>query len=136
VTAVYCAGKKYRYHTCQATATSFTGSMLKVTHQYRVYIDLLEFGEQYEIVQPVVSVHNLVIGTLYLDLGESLLVKCLTDPSLRADVKFERRGWFSKEDAAYKFGGDVYRLDGKKKNVAYSIAGHWNRGATLTNVQT
>jgi hypothetical protein len=110
--------------------------MLKVTHQYRVYIDLLEFGESYEIVQPVVSVHNLVIGTLYLDLGESLLVKCLTDPSLRADVKFERRGWFSKEDAAYKFGGDVYRLDGKKKNVAYSIAGHWNRGATLTNVQT
>ena len=32
VTAVYCEGKHYKYSTCQATNTSFNGSMLKITH--------------------------------------------------------------------------------------------------------
>jgi hypothetical protein len=42
VTAVFCEGRKYQFSTCQATQTSFNGTMLKVTHQFRAYIYLPE----------------------------------------------------------------------------------------------
>lgn len=137
VTAVYCEGKNYRYSTCQATNTSFNGSMLKITHQYRVYITLTQFDETYEIILPVLSAHNLVIGNLYLDIGETMHVTNLNRPEEKCEVKFERRGWFSKDKDAYKFAGDVFRQQGKDKKVKlFQINGNWNRGASYTDLQT
>ena len=54
--------------------------MLKITHQYRVYIELTKFNETYEIILPVLSAHNLIVGNLYLDIGETMYVKNLTNP--------------------------------------------------------
>ena len=86
ITAVYCEGKHYRYSTSQATNTSFNGSMLKITHQYRVYIELTKFNETYEIILPVLSAHNLIVGNLYLDIGETMSVTNLTNPEDKCEI--------------------------------------------------
>jgi hypothetical protein len=70
-------------------------------HAYRPYFFLDKFNSEYEIVQPTISIHNFIIGTMYVDLGDSLLVRNVNKPIEQVDVKFERRGWLSKE--AFKF---------------------------------
>ena len=54
------------------------------------------------------SVHNLVIGKIYVDVGEIGTIKCLERPNMTAEIKFYRRGWFS--DEAFKFEGQIYKL--------------------------
>ena len=48
--------------------------MLKITNVYRVYYHFDEFNETYELIMPVLSVHNLIIGQMYVDIGESLSI--------------------------------------------------------------
>jgi hypothetical protein len=48
----------------------------------------------------------LLIGNLYIDIGESLTVINLNKPNEKCIVKFERRGWFS--DESYKLEGNVF----------------------------
>lgn len=73
--AVYCRGKGYKWWTNQKINTAFNGQYLKITQQYKIYCEFDKFpGEVYEITAPVISVHNLVIGQLYVDIGETLLV--------------------------------------------------------------
>lgn len=35
-----------------------------------MYLD--QYDETYELIMPLLSVHNLVIGTMYVDIGETL----------------------------------------------------------------
>lgn len=71
--------------------------MLKITNQYRVYVHLDKFDETYEVQLPILSAHNLVIGQMYIDLGETMTVLNTSRPSEKCEIRFERRGWFSNE---------------------------------------
>ena len=71
--------------------------MLKITNVYRVYVHLEKFNETYELNLPILSLHNLVIGSMYVDIGETMTVVNLSKPNEKCEVKFERRGWFSSE---------------------------------------
>jgi len=71
--------------------------MLKITNVYRVYVHLDKFNETYELNLPILSLHNLVIGSMYVDIGETMTVINLSKPNEKCEVKFERRGWFSSE---------------------------------------
>ena len=71
--------------------------MLKITNVYRVYVHLDKFNETYELNLPILSLHNLVIGSRYVDIGETMTVVNLSKPNEKCEVKFERRGWFSSE---------------------------------------
>jgi len=48
--------------------------MLKVISKYRTYFNFDLFDETYEVIPPIPSVHNLVIGTMYVDLGDTMTV--------------------------------------------------------------
>ena len=71
--------------------------MLKITNVYRVYVHLDKFNETYELNLPILSLHNLVIGSMYVDIGETMTVVNLSKPNEKCEVKFERRGWLSSE---------------------------------------
>jgi hypothetical protein len=49
--------------------------------QYKAYIHFDKFDETYEIQLPNFSAHNLVIGTMYVDIGENLTVINQNNPS-------------------------------------------------------
>lgn len=108
--------------------------MLKITNQYRVYVYLDAFDETYEIVLPLLSAHNLVIGNMYVDIGETQTVVNLNRPNEKADIRFERRGWFSSE--SFKFEGEAYIQEGKKKNIAHTIEGNWDKKCSITDAKT
>lgn len=76
-----------------------------------------KYDETYELILPLLSVHNLVIGNMYVDIGETLHVVSLNDPSVKCDIKFERRGWFTNE--AYKFTGESWQEKGKLRQPGF-----------------
>ena len=68
---------------------------------------MLPFNEKYEITPPIASIHNLVVGTTYIDLGGNQKIRCITEPGLEANIRYTKRGWFSKEE--FKVEGEVSR---------------------------
>ena len=71
VTANYCKSNKgnFTFWTNSATATRFNGKLLSLPQLYHLYVDLDKFNERYEVKMPMLSVHNLVIGKMYVDIG-------------------------------------------------------------------
>ena len=53
------------------------------------------------------SIHNLVFGTLYLDIGDTMTIRNLKTREYSI-TKFTRRGWMNKEANAFKVEGYVY----------------------------
>lgn len=79
------------------------------------------------MIFPVMSAHNLVIGSMYVDVGETMTVRKVDQiDSEIATINFTRRGWFGKE--AFKCDGEVTVFDIKTsaRKVVYSIYGNWN----------
>jgi hypothetical protein len=98
-----------------------------------MYIDLHKRGERYEIDYPIVSIHNLILGELYLDVGGAYTVRKVyhegflrpkPDREELAVVNFTRKGWFTKESC--KCEGDVSYRDGATRKKALKIFGNWN----------
>ena len=54
------------------------------------------------------------MGTTYIDLGGNQKIRCITEPDLEANLRYTRRGWFTKEE--FKVEGEVSRIqrNGKK----------------------
>ncbi len=134
ITACYCRGKDYTWYTNSTTNTSFNGKMLKVTNVYRQYYHFDKFNQTYEVQPPILSAHNLIIGTMYIDIGDTMTIINLDKQNEKCEVKFERRSWFSNE--AFKLTGEAFTEQGKTKNVVYTIEGNWDRQCTIVNTVT
>ena len=93
-----------------------------------------KYDEWYECIPPIFSIHNLVIGQLYVDIGESMTISSQKRPNEKSEIRFERRSWFSND--AFKFQGETYKEEGKKKQNQYLFTGNWNGTITITNVKT
>jgi len=85
ITANYCRGKKERFLIWNnlLTKSKFRGTCLDFADCYRTYVELLDFNEQYELINPSVSAHNLVFGTLYIDIGGTSSVRPMEDSGLK-----------------------------------------------------
>jgi hypothetical protein len=130
---VYGRGKKtnYEFYTNQKSNSKFTGKTMEFSQQYRAYIDMHDHKEKYEIILPVLSLHNLIIGTTYLDIGGSSTVNLIGSEDLKCSLKFTKRGWLSKDE--YKVEGEVSRVTSSKKNeLLYKIHGNWNSKIYVT----
>ena len=76
--------------------------------------------------------HNLIIGSPYLDAGGKGYIKNLACPTEKyVEIEFHKRGW-SKSNQ-YKVDGNVYA---GKDNVAYKIEGRWNESMNLIDCKT
>ena len=135
ISANYAKGRKsnYIYWNCTKTNTRFNGKGMDLYHQYRTYVDLLDYKERVEIQTPSMSVHNLVIGTMYLDIGGTLKSRILDNPNLGCQIRFTKKGWISREE--YKCEGELYEIQpgkGKKQRMIYKIHGHWSSEIFIT----
>lgn len=109
-----------------------------MNQQFRTYVDLLDFNERYEVEFPQMSLHNFIIGTPYIDIGETMKVH-LEGSDQKAIINFHRRGWFDKDKDIAKLEGDICQWDeAKKKKVKNTssmlITGNWNADIALTRV--
>lgn len=85
---------------------SFNGKNILANHEFRTYFKMENFNEEYEVLQPTISIHNLIIGKLYADIGDTMRVINLNRPQERAEVHFTTRSWFS--DEAFLFQGEAF----------------------------
>ena len=93
--------------------------------QFRTYIKFEDLGETFEIILPPLSVHNLIIGTTYIDLGGKSDVRILENDELKSTLRYTKRGWLSKEE--FKVEGEVVSGKGKKDTeLLYKMHGNWN----------
>ena len=60
-----------------------------------------------------------MIGTVYVDIGETMHVINTNRPTERSEIRFERRGWFSLEE--FKLEGEAYTGEGKKKRLLIQL---------------
>lgn len=135
VCANYARGRKsnYIYWNNTKTNTKFNGKGMDLYHQYRTYVDLPDYKERYEIQTPSMSLHNLIVGTMYLDIGGTLKSKILDQPNLACQIRFQKKGWISREE--YKCEGEVYETQpekGKKGRMLYKIHGRWSSDIFIT----
>jgi len=139
VTANYCRGKKSNYTIWnnQKTNTKFTGKGMDFIQTFKTYIELHDYNEVYEITAPTLSIHNLIIGTPYVDIGGSAVVRLLGESELKCTINFTKRGYFSKEE--FKCEGEVFQSgEGKKKSKKkhnqnlFKILGNWNSKIYVT----
>ena len=112
-----------------------------MNQQFRTYIDLVDFNERYEFIAPSMSMHNLVIGTPYIDIFETCKVKKEGTNQI-AIIKFERRGWFAKDKEIAKLEGELadYTEDHKgnlKKQgkPKFAFSGNWNADIFLQKLE-
>lgn len=133
VSASFCRGKKsrYTYWNNFASHSRFTGKSMEFTQIYRTYIEMHDHKETYEIQLPALSVHNLIIGTTYIDIGGSSTISLLENKNLKCQMRYTKRGWLSKEE--FKVEGEVSKISGNKKSeLLYKIHGNWNSKIYLT----
>ncbi|CDW78464.1 oxysterol-binding protein [Stylonychia lemnae] len=130
ITAFECQGNKgYRLFGNNRAKTKFNGKSLNLIPVYRIYIELTTHDERYEISQPTVSAHNLIIGNLYLDLGgKSVIRNCKTGDYCQ--LEYHKRGWSSSN--SFKVDGEVYN---KKKEILYRVEGKWNDSVGIINAK-
>lgn len=78
------------------------------------------------------SVHNLVIGNMYLDVGGKGFVRNMACPKEQfVEIDFFKRGWSA--ESYHRFSGQVFSAQGQ---VAYRLEGKWNQSITMTDVKT
>mmetsp|Transcript_42118 Transcript_42118/g.64591 ORF Transcript_42118/g.64591 Transcript_42118/m.64591 type:complete len:143 (-) Transcript_42118:248-676(-) len=107
-------------------ASKFTGKNLEIHQVFKTYIRFEDHNETVEMTAPVLSAHNLIIGTLYIDIGGTAKLRIVEKPEYETNIKYTRRGWLSKEE--FKLEGDTVRVvpGSKKGEPLYKTHGNWN----------
>lgn len=94
ITAIHMEGKAgYRVWSNIRPKTKFTGKSLQFHPTFRFYIEFDSTGEKFEITQCYISVHNLIIGTPYVDLGGKSCIRNLNIADEHCELEFYHRGW-------------------------------------------
>jgi hypothetical protein len=133
VTAYVILGDKgYTRETVYRAKNKFSRGQLSFYNCYKEYINLINFDERFLIDPPAVCVHNLIIGSPYLDPSTKGFVRNSSCPNEQyAEITFQKRGW--SQENYFKLSAEVYSYPGV---VAYRIEGKWSDTVYLIDEKT
>lgn len=129
-----------RAHNMVASAHVWTKSQFAAPQTTKSILDgaciltLTNLGEEYYITFPTYYAHNLLIGTLRMELGDTAHIVC-RKTGLRADIEFRQLTMFGSADRLNSIEGHIYRLaaDGKSKaEDLFHLTGHHDRAMFIT----
>jgi Oxysterol-binding protein len=127
VSAYHCSNENYEIWTSAGTTLKFNGRYATFAPKDKIYIKLtLSDGtqEEYSGTLPVVTIHNLVIGKLYIEIvGKSLIINHNNQESCELD--FKERGWSGK-NANHFSGSTKLASSGKSGTGTYKVFGVFN----------
>ena len=126
ITASHAYGKGYETWTHTEMKSKFWGKSIEFTPLGKAYYVIGD--EHYICSRPKTIANNIIIGTLYLDLGGDTTCVC-PQTGVKCEMKHKERSMFSSK--MYVVEGVVYNEDGKK---TLTIEGQWNDKITVTNV--
>ena len=119
VSAIHAENENYILEADTQLNTQFWGTCLEISSIGFMRVYLKKTKENFRLKRPIVSIHNLIIGKLYIDLRGEAVVENL-DNKEYASIKCYLKGW--KEDNYGKFDGAVYD---NKKIKKLEIFGKW-----------
>ena len=61
-----------------------------------------KYDEWYECIPPIFSIHNLIVGQLYVDIGETMIISSQKNPNIKTEIRFERKPFFGGELGKYE----------------------------------
>lgn len=133
VSAFYTVGESGYVRTISMKVqTSFSKGTLYFNNGYKEYLEIPRYGESFVYTPGKKSIHNLIIGTPYLEISGKVKLVDRSCPTERfAEVEFFKRGW---SDAnCHKLSGNVYSSAGV---VAYRIEGKYSKSVSIINAKT
>jgi len=112
--------------------TRFAKGGMEFVNQYQEYIEFPKYKERFLLEPAPISVHNLIIGTPYLDVGGRAYMRNLKCPKEQyVEITFQKRNWSG--DNNFRVNASVFSAPGK---VAYKIEGRWNDEVSLIDPNT
>ena len=133
ITAFYNKGDSgFLRYTTLRLKSKFTRGGFVFSNMYKEYLEFLPHNEKFEFVPPLKSIHNLIIGTPYIELqGKSFLHNCACPKEQYAEISYFKRGW--SEASYHRVTAQIFSAPGQ---VAYKIEGRWSDTVTLINAKT
>ena len=112
--------------------TRFAKGGMEFVNQYQEYIEFPKYKERFLLEPAPISVHNLIIGTPYLDVGGRAYMRNLKCPKEQyVEITFFKRNWSG--DNNFRVTASVFSAPGK---IAYRIEGRWNDEVFLMDANT
>lgn len=121
--AYYVEGKSgyRRYSTLRPKPKLVKGS-IQAVNLNKDYFEFLPHNERFAMRTPGLSIHNIIIGTPYLDLAGKLYLRNMDMPNEKYSVvEFFKRGWSA--NSYFRVTADVYS---SANEIAYRLEGKWS----------
>ena len=118
----------------------FLGNSTSVTLEGEGRLHLLNYDEVYTFTFPVVYARGLLWGTLAMELGGNIYIKCDTT-GYRSDIEFKVRGFFGGEPnlISGKISKGTVDEDGnweKKLQTLHTFEGRWDGAINIKDTRT
>eukprot|EP00128_Syssomonas_multiformis_P012565 Colp12_sorted_trinity150504_noHs@28951 len=121
VTAMHCESEKWIFWQDYKLDSKFRGQYLKVTPQGVLHLKLKTTGEHYTWKKPETTIHNIILGSLWIDHeGERFVYNHNTGDRCR--LKFTP---YSESYEYFRMEGSAYDKDDVER---YRLGGRWDDG--------
>jgi len=125
VAAVHAENANFRFYQNYGAVTNFLGNSVEVSTNSKSYVYLKDTKEEFLILVPKIRVHNLIMGTMWMEYFGELIVDNLTTGDT-CTLKFSKTGWLA-GGPDYLVAGYIKNKDGQRK---IKLKGMWD-----TNLQ-
>lgn len=126
VSASFCESPRFAYYAEVRVRSKFWGKSMELTPEGLCHLHI--GAEHYSWKKVATSIHNIIVGKLWLDHHGTVTITCHST-GLRCTVEFHRTGW--RASHAKKISGSICDCDG---NELYKLAGSWNSHVDSLNV--
>lgn len=126
VSASFCESPRFTYYAEVRVRSKFWGKSMELIPEGLCHLYIGR--EHYSWKKVATSIHNLIVGKLWLDHHGAVTITCHST-GLQCTVEFHRTGW--RASHAKKISGLVSGCNG---NELYKLAGHWNSHVDSLNV--
>ena len=130
VSAIHCTHECFDFWGSQEIKTNFRATYLLVRPYGDLHVVLKRWKDHYVWRKPETTVHNIIIGKVYLDHHGSMEIRNTTTGDT-AVIHLKKKGWFGKSQHTVE--GTV--LD-STNTLRYLISGTWSQSLIIRNDQT
>jgi hypothetical protein len=130
VTALHCEAPTFEFGGSLEPKTKFKGSYMLVHCNGTLFVRFPQWGEEYSWTKPNTTVHNIIMGQIYIDNHGSYTVNCPASGA-RAEITFKKAGWFEK--SKQEVGATIYDAAGTPR---YNLEGKWSEAMELIDIGT
>jgi len=130
VSALYCDHAKFSSWGNTEVKSNFKGTFLLVSPTGLIHLHLKEWNDHFTWNKPQTSVHNLILGKVYIDHhGDIVIANETTQDTCNLHMK--KMGWFEKNPHSVE--ATIYDPRGI---VRYSISGKWDQSLSIKDERT